>query len=93
MGPTYQQFNNKSSQVLGYLRRNVRIQDQHLKTVAYQTLPKPNLKHSASVWDPHEKKYKKQLEIVQRRAAWYIMSRYQNRSCVTEMLQELGLKI
>ena len=64
MGQIHHQHNNKSNQALGYLRLNVGIQDQHLKRLVYQTLVQPKLVYSALILDPHEKKKKKQLDMV-----------------------------
>ena len=41
---------------------------------------------------PSLKEIQKQLEMVQKGAAQYIRSRYQNRSSVTEILHEIGWK-
>ena len=57
----------------------------------YKTYVRPLLEYSSSVWDPWQKKYIEQLEMVQHRAARYIMNDYAHTSSVTEMLKNLGL--
>ena len=49
-----------------------------------------NLKYWASAWNPHQKKYEQNIEMVQRRAARFTLNRYHNTSSVTSMLDELS---
>ena len=51
---------------------------------------RPSLEFAPTVWDPHTKKGTDRIEMVQRRAARYVLNRYHNTSHVTEMLE--GLK-
>ena len=49
---------NKANSILGLLRRNLRIPSQTIKTHAYQSLVRPHLEYTSTVWDPHtQKKY------------------------------------
>ena len=75
----------KANSMLGFLRRNLRINNSDTKAAAYKTLFRPNLKYCASVWSP----YTAAIEMVQRRATRYATNRYHNTSCVTDMLQDL----
>ena len=43
----------KGNQALGFLRRNLQIRSEDLKTTAYNTIVRPHLEYSSSVWDPH----------------------------------------
>ena len=42
------------------------------------------------MWDPHQNNLDYQLEIIQRSAARFILSRYHNTSSITNMLQQLN---
>ena len=46
-----------------------------------------------TVWDPHQKFNQEKLEMVQRRAARFVKSRYKRTDSVTAMLDELGWPI
>ena len=80
----------KANTILGFLRRNVLINNVDTKTSAYITLVCPHLEYCASIWSPHTDKYNYKLEMVQRRAARYCTNRYHNTSSVTDMLQDLN---
>ena len=66
----------KANKTLHFLQRNVQISCPRLKTTAYQTLVRTTLEYAIH-----------KIEMVQRRAARYILHRYHNRSSV--MLQHL----
>ncbi len=51
---------------------------------------RPHLEHCSTVWDPYTKANIKKLEMVQRRAARYILNRFRNISSVGEMLTHLN---
>ena len=79
----------KANQSLGFLRRNLRINSPNLKSLAYKTLVRPLLEYSSAAWDPYTMENVKKLEMVQRRAARYVLNRFNYLSSVDEMLQEL----
>ena len=80
----------KANSSLAFLRRNLQISQQHIKSNAYTTLVRPQLEYAASVWDPYTKEKVDQLEMVQRRAARYVVNNYSREASVTSMLQQLG---
>ena len=80
----------KANNTLAFLRRNLRIHSTQLKTTAYQTLVRPLVEYGCTVWDPHTAGCIHQLEMIQRRAARYVLNRYHNTSSVSEMLEQLG---
>lgn len=75
--------------MLGFLRRNLRVNNSDTKAAAYKSIVRSNLEYCASTWSPYTASGKHKLEMVQRRAARYATNRYHNTSSVTEMLQEL----
>ena len=80
----------KANKTLHFLQRNVHISCPRLKTTAYQTFVRRTLEYATMVWDPHTKGNIHKIEMVQRRAARYVLHRYHNRSSVSEMLQHLN---
>ena len=80
----------KANRTLGTLKRNLKTHRQEIKVRAYNTLVRPKVEYSSTVWDPHTIKNKKQLEMVQHRAACYVCKRYHNTSSVSNMLRVLG---
>jgi len=84
-----QNVKNKANRTQGMLRRNLKISSPNIKQMAYQGLVRPQLEYCSTVWDPHNKKYIQSLEMVQRRAARWVLGRYHNTSSVTDMLNHL----
>ena len=76
--------------ILGFLRRNVRINSHETKLSAYVTLVRPHLVYCASIWSPHTDKSKQQQELAQRRSARYCTNRYINTSSVMDTISNLG---
>lgn len=81
---------NTANRTLGMLRRNLWGSPQSIKSVAYQSLVRPQLEYASAVWDPHTAGAAHQLEMVQRRAARFVKRDYTRDSSVTAMLNELG---
>ena len=79
----------KANRRLAFIKRNIPIQNRKLKELAYKGLVRPILEYCAPVWNPYQKKYIHQLDMVQRRAARFVLGRYNNTSSVTDMLQQL----
>ena len=55
----------KANRALGFIRRNLYSCPKELKATAYQTLVRPHLEFSCTVWDPYTQELKDQLEKVQ----------------------------
>ena len=79
----------KGNQTLGFLRRNLRINSPELTSTAYKSLVQPTVEYASSVWDPSTKQNRDRLEMVQHRAARYVLNCYERSASVTEMLKQL----
>ena len=80
----------KANRSLGFLRRNLKVSSIQIKTQAYFIFVRPILENSYTVWDPYTATQINKLEMIQRRAARYVLHRHHNTSSVTNMLQTLG---
>jgi hypothetical protein len=72
----------KPNSTLGFLRRYLKVSNQDTKTAAYKTLVRPTIEYYSSVWSPHTKDAISKKEMVQRRAARYLINRHRNTSSV-----------
>ena len=80
----------KANRSLGFLRRNLNVSSIQIKTQAYFTFVRPILENCCIVWDPYTATQINKLEMIQRRAARYVLHRHHYTSSVTNMLQTLG---
>ena len=80
----------KANRTPGFLRRNLNIGSVSFKQQAYFTLVRPLVEYASKVWDPHTQRNIQKLEMVQRRAARYVINRHRNRSSVSDMLHGLN---
>ena len=46
-------MSKKANQTLGFLKRNIKVHKQGLKSTAYKTLVRPQLEFASTVWSPH----------------------------------------
>ena len=79
-----------ANRTLGFVRRNVLTKNKDIKTMAYNSLVRPQLKYASAVWSPYTKENKIKIEKVQRRAARWVSNDYSTYSSVTDMLSNLG---
>ena len=79
----------KANNTMSFLKRNLNIRNANIKKKAYKSLVRPTQEYPCTTWDPYLKEDKKRIEMVQRRAARYVVNRYHNTSSVTGMLEEL----
>ena len=82
----------KANKTIGFLKRNLNINNTTIKETAYKSLVRPTLEYASTVWDPYQQNNKNRLEMVQRRAARYVTNRYHNTSSVSDMLNQLEWK-
>ncbi len=80
---------SKANRMLGFVRKNLRSCPKSVKEVAYNTLVRPTLEYSSTVWSPHTAVCTNKIEVVQRHAAHFVLQRYHNTSSVTSMLESL----
>ena len=89
-----QHVNNKvmkANRSIGFLRRNLSSCPEGVKEAAYKVLVRPHVEYASSVWDPHLKKHVKQIEVVQRRAAYFVKNCYiREPGTVTNLLNGLN---
>ena len=52
----------KANSSLAFLRRNLQINQRHIKSSAYTTLVRPQLEYAAAIWDPYRSTKEKQHE-------------------------------
>ena len=80
----------KANQTLGFLKRNIKVHNQNLKSTAYKTPIRPQLEYASTVWSPHTATDIYKLESVQRRAVRWATRDYRQTSSVTTMLGNLN---
>ena len=76
--------------MLGLLRRILSGCDPKVKETAYRTLVRPKLEYACCVWNPFTKHNIYQREMVQHRAARFVLSDYSRFSHIIPMIDQLG---
>ena len=69
----------KGNQTLSFLKKNLRVKSSSIKEKANKAILRPKLEYCSSIWDPRkdiENNGSYRLEKVQRRAARWVLSRY-----------------
>lgn len=79
----------KGNQLLGFLRRNLRVENITAKQQAFKMLIRPALEYASTVWDLHHANQVKQLEMIQQRAARFAIGDYRYTSSVDAMIATL----
>ena len=85
---------SRANKLLGLLRRNLSTCDRGVKEAAYLGLVRPLLKYASQAWDPYTDNLSNEIEKIQRHAARFVTSDYQNYELgsVTKLLKDLGWK-
>ena len=73
----------KANSTVGFLSRNLRKCPAKIKEQAFTTYVRPTLEFASSVWDNHSKDLVNRIDMVQRRAARFVKSDYDQRHSVT----------
>ena len=76
----------KAPRTLNVIRRTLHPCHPEVKKVAYMSLVRPKLEYSSAAWNPHTQNDTTQLEKVQRNAVRFILSDYERKSSVTDIL-------
>ena len=79
----------KANKTLNFLRSNIRTCSAKSKEQAYKALVRSIVEYRATVWDPYVAKNIQQVEMIQRRAARWVLGRYGRLDSVTDMLSSL----
>ena len=82
-------ISKKSNNTLRFLRRNIKIHSESLKSSAYKVLVRLQLEYCSTVWCPFTDSNISKLEAVQRRAARWVKHDYGQTSSVTDI--DVGL--
>ena len=80
----------KANSTMAFLRRNIRSSPRDAKVKAYKTYVRPIVEYASSVWSPATDCHIDQLEMVQRRAARFVLNDYSRQSSVSAMMSTLG---
>ena len=78
-----------SHSVRSLLQRNLAKCPATVKCYCYNTFVRPILEYASTVWSPYHEHNIYKLEMVQRRAARFVMNNYNRTASVTEMLNSL----
>ena len=82
----------KANSTRAFLQRNIKSCPSKTKALCYQTLVRPLMEYSSTIWDPSTKDNINKLEAIQRRCARFVLNDYRRTSSVTSMLQALNWK-
>ena len=84
---------NKANHLLGLLRRNLHHCPSYLKEHAYKQIVLPSIEYCSTIWDPYQQTSIHKLEMIQHRAARFVLNkpwRRNHRDSITKMLQSLN---
>ena len=84
---------SKGNQMLRFIKRNFKGCPEKVKETVYLSMVRPLLEYASCVWDPCEEGRKHELEMVQRRAARFVLNDYNRTSSVKSMLSKIGWEI
>ena len=74
--PHIDRITGNANKFLGFLRRNLKAKNLQLRERAYKAIVRPQLEYAAPVWDPHTQDDIDKIEMVQRRAARWVLNDY-----------------
>ena len=91
-GPQVNHVCNKATRLIGFLQRNLRSCSRALKELSYKQFILPVLEYAAAIWDPYHLKDINKIEMIQHRAARFVLNRPWRRNMrdsITDMLTSL----
>lgn len=77
---------SQASRTLRLIQRTLGSSPKDVKAAAFNTLVLPQLEYAAMLWDPYQAFLVDNLQMVQRRAARFVLNRYSFDDSVTDML-------
>ena len=80
---------NKANGTRAFLQRNLHQCPRKTKELCYKTLVRPQLEYASTVWDPPTSTQCQKIEMVQRRAARFVIGDYHRTSSVDAMIEKL----
>ena len=78
---------NKANSVKSFLQRNISSCTKMVKVACYKSMIRPILEYASTVWSPY---MKKNILMIEGRAARFVTNTYNQTSSVTAMLFRLG---
>ena len=72
----YNEIIKKANSKLSFLSRNLSSCPKSIKDLSYKSLVRPILEYGCCVWDPHYENHREEFEKVQKRAARFVLNRY-----------------
>ena len=67
-----------ANRLFGLLRQNLSARDRKIKEAVYLGLVRPLLEYASQAWDPYTSNLLDEIEIVQRRAARFVLTDYKS---------------
>ena len=81
----------KANRTCAFIHRNLKGCSKRLQTHCYQSLARPILEYSSTVWDPHQQNLINTLEMTQRRAARRILQDFSPKTSASALVAKLHL--
>jgi len=84
---------SKATRLIGFLQRNLRNCPRELKELSFKQFVLPVLDYGASIWDPYHYNNINKIEMIQHRAARFVLDRPWRRDIrdsISSMLLSLG---
>ena len=80
----------KATNILNFLRQNIRDCPPQVKEQCYKTLVRPTIEYASRVWDPYTNTNIKKVGMVQWHEGSFVKGHYDRTSSLTAMLYELS---
>ena len=91
--PHINQLCHKANRLLGFLTRNLRCSSKILKEHAYRQFILPILEYCSAIWDPHHFNAIYHLEMIQHRAARFVLNKPWRRNDMDSVSDATGLEM
>ena len=81
----------KANSTRGFIQRNLAKCPTYVKHLSYITFVHPILDYACTIWSPYYQTCIHSIEMVQCRAARFVMNKYSNYDSVSQIFDTLGL--